>query len=448
MDTKDAPQIVNHSTVSVTYVPHACRWVPNSLCCFAAGEAANRSGEIEVYKLTEAQLKRKEHRQTKAGIKCLSLTRAANINHSLVLSGQPPAAAAAAAAGLAALGTQNNKSSNSSLWLGQQHKVKHVGAAVAAWRETATAADAGAGVVAAARKAAIEAAAAAAREALAARGAAGERTAAENFLSHFDGRLMAWDAEVLEREAWSLKAHESVLTTVDAHPTQPLVITGGREGVVKVWDLRTKQQVVSLEPVAGEEAAECWSVCWGGCTGGSLGSVCCGYDNGDVKLFDLGRMQLLAETNLDYGVCCLACDRRDIALNKLLVAALEGKLFTADLRTQHPEEGFAFKQHQISKGTIWGVYPLPQNREIAAASCGSGTVAVLLYSYPDQRSLADPETGLLRGVVGSQQMLNEAEVASQPVVDWSWHPQKAGLAVSAALDQQIRLTVVTKLSLF
>ncbi|KAL8453608.1 hypothetical protein Emag_001765 [Eimeria magna] len=105
MDSKDAPQIVNHSIVSVSYVPHACRWIPKSLCCFAGGEAPNRSGELEVYTLKDANLKRRQHRQTKAGIKCLTLTQAATTNHSLILSGQPappaavPAAAAAAAAG-------------------------------------------------------------------------------------------------------------------------------------------------------------------------------------------------------------------------------------------------------------------------------------------------------------------------------------------------------------
>ncbi|KAL8427074.1 hypothetical protein Efla_006880 [Eimeria flavescens] len=279
MDTLDAPQIVNHSSVSLSYVPHACCWIPSSICCLAGGEAPKRTGELELYTLKEGQLKRKQRKEANAGVKCLSIAAAEAPQTNILLSG------------------------------------------------------------------------------------------------HFDGSLIAWDSEALDREVWRLKAHQSVLTAAEGHPNQPVVATGGREGTVKIWDLRCRQTVVSLEPAAGEEAAECWSVCWGGCTGGSLGSVCCGYDNGDVKLFDLKRMQLLAETNLDYGVCCLACDRRDIQLNKLLVAALEGRLFTGDLRTQHPEEGFAFKEQQLCKGTIWGVYPLPQNREIAAASCGSGTVS-------------------------------------------------------------------------
>lgn len=110
-------------------------------------------------------------------------------------------------------------------------------------------------------------------------------------------------------------------------------------------------QVVSLEPVAGEDPTDCWCVCWGGCEDANSSSICSGYDNGDVKIFDLRAMKLLTEQNLDYGVCGMACDRKDIQLNKLMCATLEGNLFTADLRTQHPEDGFTFRQQHISSGT-------------------------------------------------------------------------------------------------
>lgn len=123
---------------------------------------------------------------------------------------------------------------------------------------------------------------------------------------------------------------------------------------------------MSLEPAEGEEAAECWAVCWGDCTEGigRGGVIGCGYDNGDVKLFDLRSMRLLTERNLDYGVCGIATDRADICLNKLLVAALEGRLFTADLRTCHPEEGYAFGEQQISAGK-----PQPICRGASARNC-------------------------------------------------------------------------------
>ena len=44
-----------------------------------------------------------------------------------------------------------------------------------------------------------------------------------------------------------------------------------------------------------------------------------GYDNGDVKLFDLRAMALRWETNLKNGVCSLQFDRKDIEMNKVRV---------------------------------------------------------------------------------------------------------------------------------
>ena len=70
------------------------------------------------------------------------------------------------------------------------------------------------------------------------------------------------------------------------------------------------------------------------------------------------------------------------------------------------------------------------------------------YSYPPERTVEDVETGTLRGVVGQHVLLNEAAISSQPVVSFDWCTQKIGLAVAAALDYQIRLTIVTKLNLY
>lgn len=50
-----------------------------------------------------------------------------------------------------------------------------------------------------------------------------------------------------------------------------------------------------------------------------------GYDNGDLKFFDLRKNELIWETNLKNGVVGLEFDRRDIIMNKLVTTTLEGK---------------------------------------------------------------------------------------------------------------------------
>ena len=66
-----------------------------------------------------------------------------------------------------------------------------------------------------------------------------------------------------------------------------------------------------------------------------------GYDNGDVKLFDLRQNMLVWDTNVKNGVCGVEFDRKDIMMNKLVATTLEGRFHVYDLRTHHPEEGYA-----------------------------------------------------------------------------------------------------------
>ena len=40
----------------------------------------------------------------------------------------------------------------------------------------------------------------------------------------------------------------------------PELVTGSRDGTVRVWDPRQKDAVLSLEPVDGEIPADCWTV--------------------------------------------------------------------------------------------------------------------------------------------------------------------------------------------
>jgi WD40 repeat protein len=82
------------------------------------------------------------------------------------------------------------------------------------------------------------------------------------------------------------------------------IVSAGRDGCVRVWDPRQRAPGLSLEPVEGEEVvADCWSVAFGNSHNREDRVLAGGYDNGDVKLFDLRASQLLWEVNLKNGVC-------------------------------------------------------------------------------------------------------------------------------------------------
>ena len=68
--------------------------------------------------------------------------------------------------------------------------------------------------------------------------------------------------------------------------------------------------MVSLEPSEAEEIKpDCWAVAFGGAYNQEERCLCAGYDNGDVKLFDLKKNMLRWDTNLKNGVCGLEFDR-------------------------------------------------------------------------------------------------------------------------------------------
>lgn len=64
-------------------------------------------------------------------------------------------------------------------------------------------------------------------------------------------------------------------------------VTGGRDGCVRLWDIRVKEPVLALEPGEGQPIRDCWTVAFGNSFSDEERCIAAGYDNGDVKLFDL-----------------------------------------------------------------------------------------------------------------------------------------------------------------
>ena len=158
----------------------------------------------------------------------------------------------------------------------------------------------------------------------------------------------------------------------------PEIVTGSRDGTVKVWDIRQKEKAVaSITPSQGETDRDVWTVAFGNAFNDTERCVAAGYENGDVKLFDLRTMGLLHEVNVKNGVCCMEFDRRDIKMNKLVLGTLEGGVNVLDLRTKHPTNGYAMCESKAGDNTtVWTVRHMPQNRDIFASSSGNGGINV------------------------------------------------------------------------
>lgn len=267
----------------------------------------------------------------------------------------------------------------------------------------------------------------------------------------YGGYLRIWDLEAIDTPVFSVKAHESIVNCVDGigglnvGNGAPELATCSRDGCVRIWDPRTNAAVASLEPAEGQVARDCWTVAFGNSFDDDNRCVAAGYDNGDIKMLDLRTNKMLWECNVKNGVVGLQFDRRDIAMNKLVVTTLESRFRVYDMRTQHPELGYSSLVHKAHKATVWLGCHLPQNRDLFMTCGGNGALNMYQYQYPDQRKIKD-EQGLDKGVMGTVKLLNSKKISDQPIVSFDWSPDKTGLAAMCCLDQTVRVAVVTKLN--
>jgi WD40 repeat protein len=268
----------------------------------------------------------------------------------------------------------------------------------------------------------------------------------------FEGTLAIWDIEDTTLPVYSVKAHKELINCVAGIGGQnigcgaPELATCGRDGIVKIWDPRQREVPVAvMKPKEGEAHRDCWTVAFGNSHNNTDRVVCSGYDNGDVKMFDLRTMKLIWETNFSNGVCNIEFDRPDIPMNKLVATTLEGKVVVFDLRTQHSTKGFASLTENAHNSTIWLVRHLPQNRDVFVTCGGAGSICLWKYEYPAQRFLTDSK-GVKEGVMGSLTQLHKANLSTQPISGFDWSPDKLGLAVCTSFDQTIRVLITTNLN--
>ncbi|GMH42793.1 hypothetical protein BSKO_10712 [Bryopsis sp. KO-2023] len=270
---------------------------------------------------------------------------------------------------------------------------------------------------------------------------------------NFSGKLQLWDLEDTKTPLFDVQAHASIVNAIDGCGGQtrgygpPEIASCGRDGCVRVWDVRQKDApVAAFEPSEKDDARDCWCVAFGNSYNDEERRILAGYDNGDVKMFDLRTNKVLWEDNLKNGVCGVQFDRKDIQMNKFIATCLESQFHVFEARTHHPKKGFTSVMESMTKGTtIWSCRHLPQNRDLFMVCGGDGTLSLYKYRYPDQRKIKD-SNGVETGVAGTVDLLSYKNLSTQPIASLDWSPDKAGLFVCSSFDQCIRVGICTKLN--
>ncbi|XP_022904520.2 dynein axonemal assembly factor 10 isoform X1 [Onthophagus taurus] len=270
----------------------------------------------------------------------------------------------------------------------------------------------------------------------------------------YTGRLQVWDLEDTLLPIYKTTKHTSVINCIDGVGGTstgcgaPEIVTGSKDGNVMVWDVRQKDiPVAKFGPADGVTGRDCWSVGFGNSYNSEERVVAAGYDNGDIKIYDLKMMNVRWSKCVKNGVVGLQFDRKDIPMNKLVAATLESKIYLFDTRTQHPKKGFAQLSEKAHNSTVWLVKHLPQNREIFVTTGGAGTLCLWKYNYPDKRIDKDGD-GIPVGIIGELSPLQNSTLSSQPISGFDWCKDKIGLSVCSSFDQTLRVLITTKLHLY
>ena len=249
-------------------------------------------------------------------------------------------------------------------------------------------------------------------------------------LGDFDGNLSVIDLERGEFNYEIKKAHKGIIQSIDGlgiknNQGPPEIVTGGKDGLVKLWDLRSDKPCILLEPKdIKKNFPECWTVRF--CDCGFNKKVGIGYDNGDIKIYDLRMDKIFFGENLKKGVCNIEFDKKNIPINKMIVTTLDSKFYLYDFTNYFQNQK---KLYDEVNTTIWGAKFLPQKRDMFVSLGGDGNLN--LYKY-DKKDFLNNSNDKLN-------MLSSNYICSRPIIGFDWHLIKNGLACLVSLDNSIKI---------
>ena len=221
-----------------------------------------------------------------------------------------------------------------------------------------------------------------------------------------------WDVDYLEAPVQEITgAHSDLIHCVTG--SAGFLVSGGREGMVKVWDRRDlRRSVLSMQGEGGRP--EVWTVE----AGSDCDSLCAGYSNGDVRIFDCKAGRVRWQSSLAKGVTSLNL----LSGDRLLGGSVTGSVVVWDLISDGRIET------KLESSTVWSAVASPDDESVVVSTLGSGALHLLSLTP-----------------LGDVTKLTSVQSSMKPLTTWAWAPDKPGLGLVTGFDQNIRVVIVTKI---
>ncbi|KAK2706716.1 dynein axonemal assembly factor 10-like isoform X2 [Artemia franciscana] len=244
----------------------------------------------------------------------------------------------------------------------------------------------------------------------------------------FNGMLQIWDVDNLDEPIYTVKhAHVGTVNSIcgkGSETTSPEIATGGRDGFVKLWDVRQAEQPVAVfRPAIG--TVDCFTVTLGQ-TSYNDKIVAAGFDNGDIKIFDLRNMAVVKEVNITVGVCSMQFSEKS---DSLLVTGINSRICYFPLDIANKES--VIWESSWRKSTVWTGKLMPQSAAIFSTTAGDGSVGIWRV-----RQRSEDEEHF--------ELLEEGVVTDQPITSFDWNSRRKGLAACTSFNETLKVIQFTK----
>mmetsp|Transcript_19023 Transcript_19023/g.24840 ORF Transcript_19023/g.24840 Transcript_19023/m.24840 type:complete len:346 (+) Transcript_19023:53-1090(+) len=256
------------------------------------------------------------------------------------------------------------------------------------------------------------------------------------------GSLFSYNLARLDLPSWSVNGHEDVVNSIDSvggfnsgfGPAE--LVSGSRDGTVKVWDTRIDQAVLCLETKSPSELSlgsfDCWSVAFGNSFSDKERCIAAGFDNGDVKVFDLRKNSVLWEFNCERaGISGLEFKKKTEEMDILVATSCVSDVILCDLKEVPSENETKIVTLPHESMMTWSSHHLPQDPEYVVVTGVDGKLNLLTYDSP-----ADTASEITFDI------LDVTNVSAKAITSFDWNKNRFGFSVLSCLDNCIKVVVL------